>query len=354
MHESWDEKLIGKCRRAIFRHPFCKLPIMFYFVIAMILYKVFFLFFSNKKKLATIIVSMVFFIFSCSFCTPVINLAEAAMLDTEETESISILNGETFTDNSSDPNSDILTEETMSEENEEYVEDENKYSIDEILENSQYTDEISDEYSESGADTVSSNDSDSSEPVFHKDDWNLILINKQHPIPDDYNFNLGVITGNLQCDERVIPELLAMLKQAKADNISLLICSPYRSKEYQTQLFDRKIDAYMEQGLSYMDAYKLTSQAVTIPGSSEHQAGLAIDIYTDSYTTLDAGFGNTDAGKWLAAHCSEYGFILRYPEGKEYITGIEYEPWHFRYVGKDAAQIIMEQGITLEEFIDSL
>ena len=103
-------------------------------------------------------------------------------------------------------------------------------------------------------------------------------------------------------------------------------------------------------GMSYMDAYKTASQAVTVPGASEHQIGLALDIISTTYSTLDEGFGDTKAGQWLAEHSCEYGFILRYPKGKEYVTGIEFEPWHFRYVGIDAAEVISRNGITLEEF----
>ena len=91
-----------------------------------------------------------------------------------------------------------------------------------------------------------------------------------------------------------------------------------------------------------------------VPGASEHQLGLAIDIISDNYASLDEGFANTEAGKWLAEHSYEYGFILRYPQGKEYITGVEYEPWHFRYVGKEAAAVITKDGICLEEFIEGL
>ncbi|MCR4989798.1 MAG: M15 family metallopeptidase [Lachnospiraceae bacterium] len=187
-------------------------------------------------------------------------------------------------------------------------------------------------------------------PTFDPFDWRLTLINKQHPIPDGYEFVLGDLSGSMKCDERIINDLLTMVKAAMDDGVKLVICSPYRDLERQEMLFNRKIDAYMKKGYSYMDAYKLSSQAVTIPGSSEHQVGLAIDIVTDYYTYLDDGFADTDAGKWLAEHCDEYGFILRYPKDKEYITGIEFEPWHFRYVGKQAAKLIMDSGICLEEF----
>ena len=192
------------------------------------------------------------------------------------------------------------------------------------------------------------------EPVeaenFESDDWNILLVNKQHPIPEDYDFNLGTISGGMKCDERIITPLFDMLRAANDDGVNLVICSPYRDMDRQTMLFSNKIDNYMENGMSYMDAYNLASQAVTVPGSSEHQIGLAVDIITDKYTTLDEGFGETAAGKWLAENSSDYGFILRYPKGKEEITSIEYEPWHFRYVGPDAARVITENDLCLEEF----
>lgn len=195
------------------------------------------------------------------------------------------------------------------------------------------------------------------EKEFSRDDWRLVLINKQHAIPEDYTFTFGSIhtaKGTMKCDERIIPDLLEMLKAAKEDGINLQICSPYRDMNRQTYLFNKKIKNYMKQEMSYLDAYALTSQAVTVPGASEHQIGLALDIVSDTYSYLNEGFGDTTAGKWLAEHSCEYGFILRYPKGKEYVTGIEYEPWHFRYVGADAAEIIMKEDLTLEEFVDSL
>lgn len=189
--------------------------------------------------------------------------------------------------------------------------------------------------------------------VFDERDWKLTLINKQHPIPDDYSFTLGAIKtdrGNMKCDERIIDELHSMMQEAEAEGIHLAICSPYRDLARQESLFNRKIKAYMRDGMTYMEAYKFSSQAVTVPGASEHQAGLALDIICDTYTVLEEGFADTPAGIWLEENCARYGFILRYPKGKEFITGIEFEPWHFRYVGRDAAEIIMEEEICLEEF----
>lgn len=185
---------------------------------------------------------------------------------------------------------------------------------------------------------------------FDKDDWRYVLINKQHPIPDDYSFTLGKIKGDMQCDERVLEPLFAMLQAAKSDGVTLVICSPYRDMKKQEVLFERKVNKYMAKGYSYLEAYKITSETVTVPGASEHQIGMAFDFISNDYRTLDYGFANCDAGKWLKEHSFEYGFILRYPYNKMDITGIDYEPWHFRYVGVEAATLIMHENITLEEF----
>lgn len=190
-----------------------------------------------------------------------------------------------------------------------------------------------------------------------RDDWRLVLINKQHSIPEDYTFTFGSIhtqKGVMRFDERIIPDLLKMMKAAKEEGINLEIRSPYRDMNRQVYLFNKKIKEYMQQGMSYMDAYAVSSKTVTVPGASEHQIGLALDITCDTHIELTKSFGETEAGKWLAEHGCEYGFIVRYPEGKEYVTGIEYEPWHLRYVGAEAATIITREGITLEEFVASL
>ncbi|MCM1568928.1 MAG: D-alanyl-D-alanine carboxypeptidase family protein [Roseburia sp.] len=191
------------------------------------------------------------------------------------------------------------------------------------------------------------------EYCFSPDDWRLVLINKQHSIPEDYSFTFGTINtlkGKMQCDERIIDDLSDMLTAAKEEDIHLTICSPYRDLEYQKMLFNRKINRYLKKGMSYVEAYRLSSQVVTVPGASEHQLGLALDIVCSSYLDLDEGFSETPAGIWLAQNSYKYGFILRYPKGKEAITGIDYEPWHFRYVGVEAATVMTQEELTLEEF----
>ncbi len=208
------------------------------------------------------------------------------------------------------------------------------------------------EYDTAEVEGVKDEDTDTAIDIsdFDSDDWRIMLINKQHPIPEDYEVTLATIKGSMKCDERIIPELQQMMKDAKKDGVTLVIRSPYRDYERQIYLFNRKVKGYMKKKMSYLEAYRTTAQAVTVPGASEHQAGLALDITSNTYTTLTEGFADTPAGKWLAEHSYEYGFLLRYPDGKEDITGITFEPWHFRYVGKTAAKYMYDNELTLEEF----
>lgn len=189
---------------------------------------------------------------------------------------------------------------------------------------------------------------------FDKNDWKLLLVNKTHTIPDDYTFTLGVIKGSMKCDERILKPLTEMFEAAAKEGVNLTVVSPYRDLSRQEYLFERKMKNYINMGYSYIEAYKVSSQAVTVPGASEHQIGLSLDILCDTYKNLDEGFGDTKEGEWMAQNSYKYGFILRYPSGKEDITGIMYEPWHFRYVGIDAATEIFENNETLEEFIERL
>ena len=189
-----------------------------------------------------------------------------------------------------------------------------------------------------------------SDDIMGDDDWSLILVNKQNPIPEGYDAHLVNISGSMMADSRITEDLARMFEAARCDGITLMICSAYRSADRQQNLFDNKINKCLAKGLNYLDAYSEASMSVTIPGMSEHQLGLALDIVTDNYMNLDDGFGETDAGIWLRNNAPDYGFILRYPKDKEEITGIIYEPWHFRYVGKDYSRKITDMGLTLEEF----
>lgn len=181
--------------------------------------------------------------------------------------------------------------------------------------------------------------------------WNLTLVNATHPLADDFTLETTTLSNGLTYDSRAYGALMDLLDACKAEGLEPIVCSAYRSVERQTELFQNKIDSYMADGLSYDEAYTATAVEIAIPGTSEHSLGLAADICALSYQILDDSQADTAEQQWLMAHCAEYGFILRYPKEKEDITGIIYEPWHYRYVGVEAAQEIMEQGLCLEEYL---
>ena len=179
--------------------------------------------------------------------------------------------------------------------------------------------------------------------------WNLILVNRDNYIPADYKVQLTELSNGKKVDSRIYPELQEMFDDARAQGYSLFVREGYRTQEEQQQLMDEKIEAYENEGKSKSEAKKLAEQWVAIPGTSEHQLGIAVDINAD--TTKSS---SDDVYKWLEENAHTYGFIKRYPSNKTDITGIINEPWHYRYVGKEVASEIYSQGICLEEYIDTL
>lgn len=349
MKKTFREKFISNYKQVVKKHRWLRLPVLVWMVAVLSVYDAGLWLGANAKRYSCAVLLLLFLAVSSSFAFPesltaqrnAPTLEENGILFTAEqevdSEQVAFIeaDGDTF-----DGYDDVafLAEEEL-----------DTYTLDEILEsNESYKDLVQ------TGEGISAEVQDYSDYVFDPEDWRLILVNKQHSIPEGYTFPLGTITGSMKCDERILEDLLAMMQAAKADGIDLEVCSPYRDYNRQTYLFERKIKLYMNAGMSYMDAYKTASKTVTSPNASEHQIGLAIDFWSRTYRSLDAGFADTQTGKWLAAHSYEYGFILRYPEGKEYITGIRYEPWHFRYVGVEAATVITDQGITLEEFWEDL
>lgn len=344
MKRTWKDNLTAKMRQQIKNHKWLKLPITVCMILVTLFYNIGHYLVYNTKRLASVLVLFIFFFVSSSFSF----LPESEFMEMAyESEWAEIQESYEYV-----PTTFHIPEEEVLDDNDVLIGYDNEelnvsadeidqYSLDDILE--------ANEISKGTGNTYSPSTSHLS-----KDDWQLVLVNKQHPVPEDYTFTLGKIKGSMKCDIRIIDDLMDMMQTAKADGIKLVVCSPYRDYNRQTVLFNRKIDYYMEKGHSYMEAYKFASMTVTVPGASEHQIGLALDIVSTTYSGLEIGFGETTAGKWLKEHCDEFGFILRYPEGKEYITGIQYEPWHFRYVGKEAAAEIMERDITLEEFLEEL
>ena len=247
------------------------------------------------------------------------------------------------------------------------------------------------------------------------DDWELILVNQDHPIPEDYTFTLDYTDEQelYSADERIIEPLQQMLEACRDAGYTPEICSAFRSADTQTYLYqeeetDGPIGGYWDietgewvpTGEGYwneLGEWILTgggywdpdtgewidlfaeedaetapeedadgedtpeeedsephADAVAAPGTSEHELGLAVDIYSSENIELDESQEDTETQQWLMEHCYEYGFILRYPKDKSEITGIIYEPWHYRYVGVDAAMDIRDSGLCLEEYLEQM
>ena len=184
-----------------------------------------------------------------------------------------------------------------------------------------------------------------------KEEYYLLLANAENPLPQDWSIQTEEVQNGYEMDKRAAPAMREMIQAAKEDGVELMLCSAYRSVEKQQQLFDRSQQAYMAQGMSEEEAYAKTATETAIPGTSEHQTGLAADIVTPTYQMLDAGFADTPAGQWLSKHAAEYGFVLRYPQDKQEVTGIIYESWHYRFVGKTHAKLMKESGLCLEEYL---
>ena len=181
--------------------------------------------------------------------------------------------------------------------------------------------------------------------------WNMVLVNGDHPMEEGYVPQLKELEEGLSLDSRIIDAAKEMLADAKKAGLHIDICSAYRSVERQEQVFGDSMKERVKDGMSYWDAFNETALNVAIPGTSEHALGLALDLISNQYTELDERQETTAEAKWLKENCHKYGFILRYPPEKTNITGIIYEPWHYRYVGVEDATKIMQLGVTLEEYL---
>jgi len=170
----------------------------------------------------------------------------------------------------------------------------------------------------------------------------VIMPNPWNPVPEDFTLDLVDIEG-FEFDAAGRDALKAMLKACRNAGLDCGINNTYRSKGTQQYLWDNGIKKRMDKGMTYEEALADTKRAVMIPGHSEHQTGLAVDI--DGDDVVDA---------WMGEHCWDYGFILRYPDDREEITGIKYEPWHFRYVGTELSLELKELGMCMEEYMDML
>lgn len=188
------------------------------------------------------------------------------------------------------------------------------------------------------------------EPEIEADNpWAFYIVSREYPLPEDFIVYPKKIQGDYEMDYRAANYFLDMKEAAAADGIELTVISAKRSEEYQKELFDKEIESFIAQGLSEEEAYEAAREWVALPLESEHNSGLAVDL-----NSLDESFEESDAFKWLSEHAHEYGFILRYPKDKVGITGVRYEPWHYRFIGVYHATQIKEKGITLEEYYDQI
>lgn len=194
---------------------------------------------------------------------------------------------------------------------------------------------------------------------FKKSDWQLRLVNKEYPLPKDYSFQQTTIDGEI-VDSRIADAVNQFRLAAQNAGFSTTIISGYRSIADQTNVYDQSVDSYRAEGMTQAQAEAETQKTIQTPGSSEHATGLAIDLADNQaladHPELSETMESYQGQQWLMENAAKYGFIVRYPSGEaaKKSTGIDYEPWHFRYVGKDAAEYIVKNNLTLEQLIKEL
>lgn len=187
---------------------------------------------------------------------------------------------------------------------------------------------------------------------FASEDDYMFVVNKDNHLPDDYAIETSFVQGSYEMEIVAAQHCRQMIEAAARDGIDLKVLSAYRTINYQENLFERNVSLRMEDdGMTYEEAYADVSVNIAPPGGSEHNAGLAADIIDRNHWDTYEAFEDTPEFEWLQNNCTKYGFILRYPKGKEDITGYIYEPWHYRYVGVKYAAAVMESGLCLEEYI---
>ena len=180
-----------------------------------------------------------------------------------------------------------------------------------------------------------------------ENNWHLTLVNSGYRIPEDYKPDLVYVCGSSErLDKKVAEHYEAMFEAASKDGVYLTPCSGYRDYELQKRNYNNKISYYESLGYSSKDAAVKAATIIMPPGSSEHNLGYAMDI-----VCVDEWFEDTDEFQWLMTNAADYGFILRYPKDKQDITKVTYEPWHWRYVGVEAAKEMKASGQVMEEYL---
>lgn len=181
----------------------------------------------------------------------------------------------------------------------------------------------------------------------------LVLVNKDHPLSKDYNIKMKTLDNSDKVVAEIISEdLQNMLEDGTSEGLRFCIASAYRSSQRQQEILDQDIKKLTNNGMTEEEAYEQATRTVMPAGYSEHETGLAVDIVALSNQLLDDSQESTPETQWLQENCHKYGFILRYPKDKTDITGIDYESWHYRYVGKEVAAYIEKHDLTFEEYLE--
>ena len=181
-------------------------------------------------------------------------------------------------------------------------------------------------------------------------DWKLMLVNQDHPLEKDFDGELTELRYGQSVDSRIYPDLQEMFDEMRKNGLSPRVVQGYRSYSEQESRLESKISEYMSYGKSKEEAERLALQWEAAPGTSEHELGICVDISSETGENASAN----EVWKWMDENCWKYGFIKRYPNNKSQITGVRGEPWHYRYVGAEAAEEIMKKGITLEEYLGAV
>lgn len=180
----------------------------------------------------------------------------------------------------------------------------------------------------------------------------IILVNCWRPISDSYAVDVKELPNGQKVAVECYDALIEMLSDCEESGLRPEVCSGFRSLSDQAKLFENKIERVMAAGHARQDAERIAATEVARPGTSEHHTGLAVDIIDKDYPVLDDTQEQRPTQQWLMENSWKYGFVLRYPTGKTDITGIIYEPWHYRYVGEETAKIMVEQDLCLEEYLE--
>lgn len=183
------------------------------------------------------------------------------------------------------------------------------------------------------------------------DNWALILVNSSHPYPNGYTAQVTTVDNGQETDSRCAEQLQQMLTDCRAAGYDPLVVSGYRTHSQQILDFESMTNVYVSGGYSEEDARAMAAESVAVPGTSEHETALAADIGCEHNTAIDSSQDKEEVQSWLHENCWKYGYVLRYPEGKQDITKIVYESWHYRYVGMTAAKVMYNENLCLEEYL---